>query len=124
MNQAGDILNAIGQATPIAGPSPCPRNDSQIKPVTVVIELGPDSLRVLAEVQADLRRIADHFDPPPSEIVDTPYIAERLGVTTTRIAQMVREGTIPKGCIVRGSGNGRLWKFHRRQLEDWLAKRG
>ena len=36
---------------------------------------------------------------------------------------MVRNGDIPKGCIVPGSGNGRLWKFRRRQLEEWLAKR-
>lgn len=122
MNQVSQILNAIGQAVPIVGPSPRPQDGSGA--MTVVIELGPESLRVLAEVQADLRRIADHFDPPPPDIVDTPYIAERLGVTTTRIAQMVREGEIPKSCIVPGSGDGRLWKFHRGQLEDWLAKRG
>ena len=79
---------------------------------------------VLEQIAVNLARIANHFDPPPPDIVDTPYIAGRLGVTTTRIAQMVREGTIPTGCIVSGSGNGRLWKFHRRQMEEWLAKRG
>ena len=92
------------------GPSPCPQDGSGI-------------VAVLANIASDLRRIADHFDPPPPDIVDTPYIAGRLGVTTTRIAQMVREGTIPKACIVPGSGNGRLWKFDRRQMEEWLAKR-
>ena len=61
---------------------------------------------VLAEVQADLKRLADHFDPPPSDIVDTPYIAHRLGLTTARIAQLVRSGEIPKGCVVPGSGRG------------------
>lgn len=87
-------------------------------------EFSPAIVEVLAGIANDLKRIADHFDPPPPEIVDTPYIAERLGVTTTRIAQMVRSGDIPKTCIVAGSGNGRLWKFHRRRLEEWLAKRG
>lgn len=96
------------------GPSPCLQDGSGISPAIV---------EVLACIAASLTRIADHFDPPPSDIVDTPYLAGRLGVTTTRIAQMVREGTIPKACIVIGSGDGRPWKFHRRQMEQWLAKR-
>jgi hypothetical protein len=87
--------------------------------LTIVVELGPETQRVLA----DLKRIADHFDPPPSDIVDTPYIANRLGLTTARIAQLVRSGEIPKACVVPGSGNGRLWKFYRRRMEEWLAKR-
>lgn len=80
-------------------------------------------VEVLARIADDLRRIADHFDPPPSDIIDTPYLARQLGVTPARIAQMVREGTIPKSCIVAGSGDGRPWKFHRRRTEEWLAKR-
>jgi len=92
------------------GPSPRPHDGSGI-------------VEVLVNIANDLRRIADHFDPPPLDIVDTPFIAQKLGVTPTRIAQMVREGTIPKSCIVAGSGNGRLWKFHRRQMEAWLANR-
>ena len=88
-----------------------------------VVELGAETLRVLAEVQADLKRIADHFDPLPPDIVDTPFIAHRLGCTTTWIAQMVRSGEIPKGCIVPGSGKGRQWKFYRSRIEDWLASK-
>jgi hypothetical protein len=91
--------------------------------LTVVVELGPKSQRALAEAETHLRRLADHFDPPPSDIVDTPYIAHRLGLTTARIAQLVRSGEIPKGCIVPGSGKGRQWKFYRRRMEEWLAKR-
>ena len=83
-----------------------------------------ERLTVAAEqIHEQLRRIADHFDPPPPDIVDSPYIAGRLGVTTTRIAQMVREGTIPKGCIVPGTGNGRLWKFYRSRIQKWLETR-
>ena len=91
--------------------------------LTVVVELGPKTERALAEVQADLKRLADHFDPPPSDIVDTPYIAQRLGLTTARIAQLVRSGEIPKSCVVPGSGQGRQWKFYRRRMEEWLTKR-
>jgi hypothetical protein len=96
---------------------------SGIGPVTVVVELGPETLRVLAEVQADLRRLADHFDPPPPDIVDSPYIAALLGCTTTWIADQARNGTIPKICIVPGTGDGRPWKFYRRRMEEWLANR-
>ena len=49
-----------------------------------------EELAVAAEqIQEHLLRIANHFDLPPSDIVDSPYIAGRLGVTTTSIAQMV-----------------------------------
>ena len=90
---------------------------------TVVVELGRETLQVLAEVQADLKRIADHFDPQPSDVVGTPYLANKLGCTPTWIAQMVRDGEIPQGCIVSGSGKGRQWKFHRRRIEEWLASK-
>lgn len=42
---------------------------------------------------------------------------------TTWIAQMVRSGEIPKGCIVPGSGKGRQWKFYRSRIEGWLTNR-
>ena len=88
-----------------------------------IVELGAETLRVLAEVQADLKRIADHFDPQPADIVGTPYLANKLGCTSTWIAQMVRSGEIPKGCLVPGSGKGRQWKFYRRRIEEWLASK-
>jgi hypothetical protein len=91
--------------------------------VTVVVELGPETLRMLVDIQTDIKRIADHFDPPPPDIVDTPYIAQRLGCTPTWVANMVRSGEIPKGCVVPGSGKGRQWKFYRRRIEAWLSNR-
>ena len=65
-------------------------------------EFNPAIVEVLTSIAADLKRIADHYDPPPSDIIDSPYLAAQLGVTATRIAQMVRDGTIPKSCIVAG----------------------
>jgi hypothetical protein len=86
-------------------------------------EFSPAIVEVLARIADDIRRLADHFDPPPNDIVDSPYIAERQGCTTTWIADQARNGAIPKSCIVPGTGDGRPWKFYRRQMEDWLAKR-
>jgi hypothetical protein len=88
-----------------------------------VVEFGPETLRVLLEVQADLKRIADHFDPQPADVVGTPYLADKLGCTSTWVAQMVRSGEIPRGCLVPGSGNGRQWKFYRQRIEEWMASK-
>lgn len=32
-------------------------------------------------------------------------------------------GAIPKECIVRGTGNGKVWEFRRRRIEEWLGRR-
>ena len=40
-------------------------------------EFSPTIVDVLASIANDLRRIADHFDPPPPDIVDTPYLARK-----------------------------------------------
>ena len=83
-----------------------------------------ERLAVAAEQIAEqLRRIANHFDPPPSDVVDSTYVSQRLGCTTTWVAQMARAGIIPKSCIVPGSGNGRYWKFVRSRIEKWIASR-
>lgn len=74
-------------------------------------------------VHTEIRRIADHFDPPPPDKVGTPYIAERLGCTTVWIAEMVRSGEIPRSCVVEGTGNGKVWKFHRRRIDHWIQNR-
>lgn len=71
----------------------------------------------------DVRRIADHLCPPPDALVDTQYLATKLGVTVERISQIVRAGEIPKQCVVDGTGNGKPWKFHRRPTEAWLRSR-
>jgi Helix-turn-helix domain len=68
-------------------------------------------------------QLSDHVVPPPNAIVGSDYVAKRLGCTTTWVAQMVRKGMIPKTCIVAGTGKGRFWKFHRQQIEQWLAQK-
>jgi hypothetical protein len=116
---AQEILKAAAEIVPFVGRSSGGNTGS----VTVVVELGAETLRALAEVHTDLKRIADHFDPQPADIVGTTYVANKLGCTSTWIAQMVRDGEIPKGCLVPGSGNGRQWKFYRRRIEEWLVDR-
>jgi len=74
-------------------------------------------------ISADLRRIADHFDPPPPDKVGSEYVAQRLGCTTTWIADLVRRAEIPKSCLVPGTGNGKPWKFYRDRIDKWIERR-
>lgn len=78
---------------------------------------------VIATIAASLKRIADHFDPPPPDIIGTDYIADRLGCTVVWVAKMASEGKIPKNCIVPGTGIGKPWKFYRSRIDHWILMR-
>jgi hypothetical protein len=80
---------------------------------------GPDHHACTASVV----RLADHLAPSPSALVGTPYVAHALGQTTTWVADMARKGTIPKGCVVPGTGTGKPWKFYRDRIDAWLKSR-
>ena len=71
----------------------------------------------------DLKRIADHFDPPPPDKVGSDYVASRLGCTTTWVADLVRRGEIPPHCVVPGTGSGKPWKFFRSRIDSWITSR-
>ena len=80
-------------------------------------------LEVLTGIDASLKRLADAHDPAPPDHVGTPYVAQKLGVSTTWIADLIRRGEIPGNCIVPGTGNGKPWKFYRERIEKWIASR-
>ena len=63
------------------------------------------------------------LDPAPPDLVDSAYIAKRLGCTTTWIADLARKGEIPNRCLVAGTGRGKPWKFHRREVDEWIGSR-
>ena len=78
---------------------------------------------LLTQVASSLKRIADHFDPPPPNLVGSTYIAGRLNCTTVWVADMARQGIIPASCVVQGTGNGKPWKFFRTRIDEWIKKR-
>ena len=88
-----------------------------------VLRAESTAIPSLSPIAADLKRIANHFDPPPPDKVGSEYVAQRLGCTTTWIADRVRQGEIPRSCIVPGTGNGKLWKFHRHLIDKWIESR-
>ena len=77
----------------------------------------------VASLSEAVVRVADHLVPPAASIVGSKYVADRLGCSTTWVGRMAFRGMIPRKCVVSGTGNGRLWKFHRNQIDDWLAAR-
>lgn len=90
------------------------------EPLALVLNRIAAALERIAE---DHKRMVDEMVPPTPNIVGTPYVAGKLGCTTVWITEMIRSGTIPKRCIVIGTGNGKPWKFHREQIESWIASR-
>jgi hypothetical protein len=60
-----------------------------------------------------------HRSPAPGKA----DAADRLGCTTTWIAETTREGELPESCIVPGTGNGKPWKFYRRLIDEWIESR-
>ncbi len=99
-------------------------SDVQCEPDLVSDLGGSHSIgHLLTRVVGQLQRIADHFDPTPSELVGSPYIAERLGCTPYWVTQMVRRGQIPSSHVVPGTGNGKPWKFYRVLVDAWLKRR-
>ena len=74
-------------------------------------------------ISTAIKRIADHFDPLPPDKVGSDYVANRLGCTTTWVADMVRRGEIPPHAVVPGTGNGKPWKFFRSQIDSWITSR-
>lgn len=74
----------------------------------------------ISSIARSLERIANAMDPPPPDKVDTTYVAKRLGIGVARVSQMAGQGEIPPSCIVAGTGNGKVWKFHRAQIDEWI----
>jgi hypothetical protein len=101
------------------------RIEEAASPAGVVTEqISPHQVatpEAIATIAGALKRIADHFDPPPPDLVDSVYVSKKLGCTTTWIADQARNGKIPAACLVPGTGNGKPWKFYREKIEKWIT---
>ena len=102
-----------------------PRASHQSPPAICPPE-GNRSERLVTALEAiaeQIQRVADHLIPPATSIVGSKYVAGRLGCTTTWVGRMASNGMIPRKCVVPGTGEGRLWKFYRQQVDEWLTTR-
>jgi len=78
---------------------------------------------VVSLIATSLERIANHFDPPPPNVVDSGYIADKLGCTKVWVARMAADGEVPRNAILPGTGNGKPWKFYRSLIDRWIERR-
>ena len=85
--------------------------------------INGEAIAVLREISSDIHRIAETLSPSPPQKVGSPYIAQRLGCSKAWITEMVRDGRIPRACLVSGTGNGKPWKFYRREVDRWIERR-
>jgi hypothetical protein len=126
----------IDRAPPERGRGQGERQDRRIDPADHSTDGAEKELetavcfRLLSRIADNLdalvrqvRRIADHYDPPPPDVVDSGYVARKLDLTTTRIAELARDRQIPSSCIVPGTGDGKPWKFYRPRIDEWIASR-
>lgn len=97
--------------------------DIQIEQIERRLKAIENQLPMLVAFTEAVSRIADHLAPFPENIVGSKYIADRLDCTTTWVGRMATAGEIPSRCIVPGTGKGRLWKFYRKHVDEWLDNR-
>ena len=87
-------------------------------------QIGSELNRISGQLDESLmiqQRLADEIAPERS-IVGTRYVAERIGKSTRWITDLVRDGKIPKQCIVPQSGNGRYWRFYKKRIDRWIEE--
>ena len=62
------------------------------------------------------------LSPRPVDLVGTDFVAAKLGCSKQWVGKMAENGTIPKHCIAPKVSGGRIWKFYRQEICDWLNK--
>lgn len=78
------------------------------------------TMEPMERIAYGIERLIEVLVPKASELVGTEYIASKLGVSKQWVGKMAEKGTIPKSCIAPKVSGGRIWKFHRDQIDAWL----
>ncbi len=111
-----DLLSREPFATvPIPDGSPLPSDIDQ--PLLFLLSL------IGSGILNEMRAIRQQIAPEPTSIVGTDYVAAQLNLNKQYVAQMAREGRIPKRCIVAGTGWGTPYGFNRKLVDEWIETR-
>jgi hypothetical protein len=121
-NAAEQVARHLGAALESASPPLPPGKPSPAQGAGQWAN-APGTSPELSAIAERLGRLADALAPQPESIVGTPHVARRLGCSTVWVAELARQGRIPKGCLVPGTGNGKPWKFYRDRVDEWLQSR-
>jgi len=126
-DQTGGILTLVPAGTEVGDGQRLDGLHQRVERIEATLDAGNGqpmaNSAVMADMAANLARIADALTPKPADIVGSPYVANLLGCTTVWVAEMVRRGDIPKNCVVPGTGNGKPWKFYREKIDAWVKSR-
>jgi hypothetical protein len=83
-----------------------------------------DLVDALRNHTAAITNLVATLAPEVPDYVGTDYLARKLGVSPQWIGQMAERGDIPRQCIIKKTGKGRIWKFNRIEVDQWLSERG
>ncbi len=83
-----------------------------------------DLVQALKNQTTAITSLVATLAPEVPDWVGTDYLSRHLGCTPQWVCRMAEKNEIPKDCIVNRTGKGRVWKFHRIQIDQWLADKG
>jgi predicted DNA-binding transcriptional regulator AlpA len=104
------------------------RRPSDSRPLSKWIEEDRDvidfngTMEPFERIAEGIERLIEVLVPKTSELVGTEYIASKIGKSKQWIGKMAERGTIPKNCVAPKVGGGRIWRFHRDEIDAWLKE--
>ena len=126
-NPTSDISFASCSSKVATRSRSCSPSDPNCSPLHLDREILAALQRIasaLEQLTSFADRVVEVVAPDEGSVVDSVYVARRLGgCTTTWVAELARTGEIPVHCIVPGTGNGKPWKFHRKPIDKWIKDR-
>ena len=67
-----------------------------------------------------IERLIEVLVPKKPDFIGTDYIASKIGKSKQWVGKMAEKGDIPKNCIAPKISGGRIWQFHRDEVNAWL----
>lgn len=83
-----------------------------------------DLVDALRNHTAAITSLVATLAPEVPDLVGTTYVASRLGVSTTWVCRLADNGDIPKACMAPRLSGGRIRRFFRDKVDQWLSEKG
>lgn len=77
-------------------------------------------VEVLTEHTRAIGALVATLKPKVPDFIGTDYIASKIGKSKQWVGKMAEKGDIPKNCIAPKISGGRIWQFHRDEVNAWL----
>jgi len=83
-----------------------------------------DLVDALRDHTAAITSLVATLAPEVPDLVGTDYLARKLGVSKQWVGAMAERGDIPRECVAPKISGGRVWRFHRSKVDQWLSREG